>query len=126
MVSTKFSKRQHLLKDDDFKAVLRDPPFKASHKYLLVLAKPNDTKISATARLGLVIAKKNVRLAVKRNRIKRLIRESFRLQQHHLVGIDAIVLARRGVDQQSNRAIFNAINEQWVIIRKKARRITVT
>ena len=66
------------------------------------------------------MAKKNVRLAVERNRIKRLIRESFRLQQHHLKGIDAIVLARRGLDQKSNQEIFEAVNKQWLTIRKKA------
>ena len=96
-----------------------------------MLAKPHcDETTSDTgntnARLGLVVAKKNVRLAVDRNRIKRLIRESFRRRQHSLEGIDVIVLARRGVDRQSNREFFKAIDEQWRIIRKKADRATTS
>ena len=126
MISTKFSKRQRLLKADDFQAIFSDPQFRASHKYLLVLAKPHCGKEKEFARLGLVIAKKHIQLAVARNRVKRLIRESFRLQQHHLRGIDAIVLARRGVDQQSNQVIFNTINKQWLIIRKKINQAGLT
>jgi ribonuclease P protein component len=126
MISTRFSKRQRLLKADDFQAVFSDPQFRLSHKYLLVLAKPSDGKEEEIARLGLVIAKKHVQLAVARNRIKRLIRESFRLQQHHIRGIDAIVLARRGIDQQSNQIILNTINKQWLTMRKKIDQVGLT
>ena len=96
-----------------------------------MLAKPHCDVIKndgrqTKARLGLVVAKKNVRLAVDRNRVKRLIRESFRRRQHLLEGIDIIVLARRGVDRQSNRQLFKAIDEQWLIIRKKANRANAT
>lgn len=115
-----FGKHQRLLDAADFRAVFNDAQFRASHKHLLILANFGCNKVKTNGRLGLVVAKKNVRLAVERNRIKRLIRESFRLQQQHLKGINAIVLARRDLDQQSNQQIFEAINEQWLIIRKKA------
>ena len=108
-----------MLEAVDFQAVFNDAQFRASHKYLLILARSGRNKVNTNARLGLVVAKKHIRLAVERNRIKRLIRESFRLQQQHLKGIDAVVIARRGLDQQSNREIFEAVNEQWLIIRKK-------
>ena len=96
-----------------------------------MLAKPHCDVIKndgrqTNARLGLVVAKKNVRLAVDRNRFKRLVRESFRRRQHLLEGIDIIVLARRGVVRQSNREFFKAIDEQWRIIRKKADRVTTS
>ena len=46
-------------------------------------------------RIGLTVAKKNVRRAHERNRIKRLTRESFRLRQHELPAMDFVVVAKR-------------------------------
>ena len=53
-------------------------------------------------RLGLVIAKRFLPLAVQRNRVKRLIREQFRLAQTDLPPVDIIVrLTRRPEDEVS-------------------------
>ncbi|WP_158754758.1 ribonuclease P protein component [Dyella sp. S184] len=46
------------------------------------------------ARLGLAISKRVSKRAVERNRIKRLLRESFRRIQHQLPAIDLMVMAR--------------------------------
>ena len=46
-------------------------------------------------RIGLTVAKKNVRRAHERNRIKRLTRESFRLRQHELPAADFVVVAKK-------------------------------
>ena len=71
-------------------------------------------------RLGLIVAKKHVRLAVHRNRIKRLIRESFRHRLRNIHGIDAIVLARKGLGELNSSAIARIVNEQWLCIQRKA------
>jgi ribonuclease P protein component len=42
-------------------------------------------------RLGLIVPKRHVPLAVDRNRIKRLVREWFRHRQHGLAGRDVLV-----------------------------------
>lgn len=47
------------------------------------------------ARLGIVVAKKNVRLAVARNKIKRVLRETFRQQQQLLNGLDVVVVVKK-------------------------------
>ena len=112
-----FGKSLRLLTPANFKAVFDDAPLRASHQHFLVLSRPNNLDV---ARLGLVIAKKNVRRAVDRNRLKRVIRESFRLQQEHLAGLDVIVLARRDLGSLDNASFTAQLEKQWQrIIRKK-------
>ncbi len=108
--SLAFGKQQRLLTPRAFKAVFDQAVFKISHRSLLLLAIPNS---SSTARLGLVVAKKNAKLAVQRNRLKRLLRENFRLHQHQLAGLDIVALVKPGLWQQDNAAISALIEEQW-------------
>lgn len=42
-------------------------------------------------RLGLIVSKKTAKLAVQRNYMRRVLRELFRLNQHHLPTVDLIV-----------------------------------
>ena len=44
-----------------------------------------------TARIGVIVPKKGNKLAVRRNRIKRLVRDHFRLVRLHLKSVDIIV-----------------------------------
>ena len=44
-----------------------------------------------TARIGVIVPKKGNKLAVRRNRIKRLVRDHFRLTRTHLKSVDIIV-----------------------------------
>lgn len=110
-----FSKQSRLLNACDYQAVFGGPTARSSHSCILLLARSNDL---GRARLGLVIAKKNIRLACQRNRIKRIVRESFRHQQDYLGGIDVIVLARRNLDQLSNPEIFQLLQKQWRRLQK--------
>ena len=68
-----------------------------------------------TARLGIAIPKRLVKTAVQRNRIKRLIRESFRLNQEKLTGIDVIVVLRKSTDEQQIRV---DLSETWMQVVK--------
>lgn len=47
------------------------------------------------ARLGIVVGKRIARRAVDRSRLKRLVRETFRLRQHELGSFDLLVRPRR-------------------------------
>jgi ribonuclease P protein component len=64
-------------------------------------------------RLGLSIAARVVGIAVRRNRIKRLIRESFRQHQHELPAVDIVVNARSGARDASNAAIVQSLERHW-------------
>ncbi len=64
-------------------------------------------------RLGLAVSKKNCRLACRRNRIKRIIRESFRHHQASLVGIDIVVLNQSATSQADNRLLRQSLEAHW-------------
>ena len=93
----RFPKSHRLRQADEFSSVLR---FRcsASGEFLQVFAKPNDLVHS---RLGLIIAGKVERLAVNRNRAKRLLREIFRARQQELAGLDLVVRLRCRVSQSN-------------------------
>ncbi len=64
-------------------------------------------------RLGLAVAKKHLRLASQRNRLKRMIRESFRCNQSKLNGIDIVVLSRADVARREMTQIRSALERHW-------------
>lgn len=71
------------------------------------------------ARLGIVVAKRNVRLAVARNKLKRLVRESFRQQQQRLNGLDIVVVIKKNFILDQNDAvnlpgIFKVVGDKHV------------
>ena len=53
-------------------------------------------------RLGMVISKRNCALAVNRNRIKRVIREQFRLNQHLISTVDLVVTLKSPLKKMSD------------------------
>ncbi len=105
-----FSKSRRLLNAADYKTVFDSNDWKISAKESLCLCKRNDL---LSPRIGLVIAKKNVKLAKDRNRIKRIIRESFRLHQHQLPNVDIVVLARRGLGEKNNDELHALFEKNW-------------
>jgi len=74
-----------------------------------VLAKEN----VSSAKLGLAIAKKNVKKAVKRNLIKRIVRESFRHQKEQLSGYDFVILCRQKAARATKKELSLSINRHW-------------
>ena len=66
-----------------------------------------------SARLGLGIAKHQVPTAVARNRLKRLIRESFRAVAVTFEGYDVVVVARRPASVLTNREVRDQLGRGW-------------
>ncbi|WP_441003242.1 ribonuclease P protein component [Pseudocolwellia agarivorans] len=98
-----------MLTPGQFQSVFTKPiRFGSSHITILVSQNPDNNN-----RLGLAIAKKRVKLAVQRNRIKRLIRESFRLNQHDLPHIDIVVMVKSGTDKLDNTQINQQLEKIW-------------
>lgn len=89
---------------------------RSAEKGLVVLACRNALGFS---RLGLAIPRKHLRRAVQRNRLKRLIRESFRLHQLELAQLDLIVIARQGVDTMAAEDISVVLQRHWAKVRRQ-------
>ena len=117
MAEHRFTRDFRLLSPADFKSVFDGAQHKVSCRYILMLAIKQQT---SQTRLGMVVAKKNVSKSVERNRIKRLIRESFRHARLQLPGLDIIVLIRKGLDNLPNFVISSKIDALWKDLHTKA------
>ncbi|MDT8386757.1 MAG: ribonuclease P protein component [Thiogranum sp.] len=106
----RYPRALRLLAPAQYQRVFRLCEARSSDKYLTVLACSNAL---AHPRLGTTVSIRNAGNAVKRNRIKRLIKESFRLNQQQLAGWDLVVVARAGVSSRTNRQLFNTLETHW-------------
>jgi ribonuclease P protein component len=109
-VSQDFSREKRLLTARHFKAVFDSPTGKVPGKNLLLLARENGL---GHPRLGLVIGKKSVKLSVQRNRLKRLMRDSFRQHQDLLAGWDIVIVARKGLGDIENPELHQHFGKLW-------------
>jgi len=114
-----FGKNRRLLGASDIQPVFKQARYKVSCTYILLLALPAN---GTSSRVGLVVAKKNVRLAVERNRVKRILRESFRHNQGLLPAVDIVILARSGIGTLSNEDLRQQIDKLWRDLIKKSGR----
>ena len=109
MIKLNFSRELRLLTPTQFKNVF-EQPFRASTPEIIILARKNNLE---HPRLGLTVAKKHLKRAHDRNRIKRLCRESFRLSQHRLPSYDFVIVAKQGIGRLDNRTLWQILDKLW-------------
>nr|WP_269822925.1 MULTISPECIES: ribonuclease P protein component [Rheinheimera] len=85
-------------------------PFRVSSPLFTILCKPTQ---STHPRLGLTIAKKRVKLATHRNRIKRCSRDSFRLHQHELPPVDLVLMVKGDISNTPNEELHKQLDKLW-------------
>ena len=78
--------------------------------FFAVTAKPNDI---GGPRLGLAVSVKNAGNSVERNRLRRTIRESFRLHQHDLPAVDIVVSARGRARDANGAELRESLLALW-------------
>jgi len=109
-VGTALPRAARLTKPADFKRVFSKPAV-SSDRCFKVLARLGDGE---RARLGLAVSRQVDKRAVGRNRLKRVIRESFR---HRFAGpgpvVDFVVLPRAESATICNRQLFQSLEKHW-------------
>ncbi|MFI0473085.1 ribonuclease P protein component [Halomonas sp. HMF6819] len=112
-----FPRDLRLLNAGDFSHVFEQADLKVHGKGMMALARFSPR---GHPRVGFVVSKKNVKLAVDRNRFKRLVRESIRLRQHRLPAMDIVVLAKRGVQDIDNDTLARQLHGMWKRLAREA------
>jgi ribonuclease P protein component len=108
-----FSRKYRLLDKAEFKYIF-DQPKKVDHKFFVLLYRPSEKKYS---RLGLIVAKRTTPLAVERNRLKRIFRESFRAHRDQLLEMDVLIIAKQQCYKLTNELLREGIDKQWKRLR---------
>lgn len=125
MAAQSFPRTARLTRPADFQRVFRRPVV-SSDACFRVLACRGQTPVP---RLGLAVSRRVERTAVGRNRIKRIVRESFRHRFAPLNGesngelagppLDFVVLPRPGCATISNARLFRSLDAHWTRLVKK-------
>ena len=113
-----FPPAARLRQPSEFNQVFRDG-VRSSDACFVVLARGNE---QGAARLGITVAKKTVSSAAKRNRIKRAVRESFRINRAQLPAMDVVVQARHAARQRENSELRASLDWHWQELIKRCKR----
>jgi len=107
-----FPRQARLTSGRQFQETIRGG-FKSRDRYFRVHARPNGREY---VRLGLAVSRRVDKRAVERNRLKRLIRDSFRLKQKELAtdrGLDIVVVALTGAAAAERQILSQSLAEHW-------------
>lgn len=105
----RFPRRAHLRASAEFQAVFgAGSRFSNSLFRLQFLPAPADA-VAPLARLGMTVSKRVDKLAHERNRIRRQVRECFRLQRAHLPPGDYVVQAKPESAAADNKSLREAL-----------------
>jgi ribonuclease P protein component len=109
---SRFRPEQRLRRPAEFQAAYASGR-RFGNELLTATVRPND---GPYARLGLSIAARTVGNSVSRNRLRRLIRESFRLQQWTLPPADFVIGARSAARKASAAVLREGLQRLWTQI----------
>lgn len=107
-----FPRTARLTKPVEYRRVFEES-IRSSDSAFTVLARRRSGPEVSGPRLGLAISRKCARHATTRNRIKRVVRESFRHMRDRLPGVDIIVLCRPAATSLSNAELATALDRHW-------------
>ena len=109
MAALRLPRTARLLRPADF-AALRGCSQRLSTRNFVAEYRPTP---EGGARLGMAVSRRVSKRAVVRNRIRRTIRESFRLHRASLPGVDVLLIARTLAATQSNAALRVDLESIW-------------
>lgn len=111
-----FTKQQRILTPAAFREVFDAPERKLHQSHLMAFVRSNT---HAQPRIGMAITKRKVPTAVKRNVIKRQIRENFRIQAAQLEDKDIVFIVKKPINDLDTKNLKNQINNIFKKLEKK-------
>jgi ribonuclease P protein component len=72
------------------------------------------------ARLGMAVSSRAAGNAVSRNRLRRLIRESFRMHRQEMPAVDVLVTARAAAAKAANGEVLASLARHWRAIGQRS------
>lgn len=112
--SLRYARTSRLLTPSDFRTVFKRN-VRSHDRYFTVLAH----RTGNPPRLGSAVARKACGSAVGRNRLKRVIRESFRHARAELPGVDIVVIVKPGAGKIANPPLRESLEKHWQVITNK-------
>ncbi|HQX46704.1 MAG TPA: ribonuclease P protein component [Steroidobacteraceae bacterium] len=104
-----FPAQRRLRLKTDFEKV-RGEGKRIADSFFSMTFRPNDL---GSPRLGLAVAVRTAGGAVARNRVRRIVKDSFRLAQHELPAVDFVVAARTRVKDAPARELHLSLGLLW-------------
>ena len=109
MTDARFGRESRLTDKSSYDRVFQNAR-RSRDRFYTVLCRANGRD---EARLGLAIGRKHCKPASGRNRLKRIVRESFRHNRESLGGLDIVVINQPGARQATNAALFDSLDHHW-------------
>lgn len=103
-----FSKRDRIARQDGFAGILKKRVY--LNQWFAVYLQPNNLGF---ARLGLIVSKRLIPKAVQRNKIKRMIREGFRVAPRCGVEFDVVVRLKARFDAKNQAHVNIALTDAF-------------
>ena len=91
-------------------------PLRASSAQLTLLGRAEKGE---HPRIGLAVSKKVAKSAVVRNRLKRVIREHFRLHQHKLPCLDVVVIPKKAILALTSEQQLALLDKLWLNLSRR-------
>ncbi len=107
-----FPKGKRLLTRFDYDRVFKRSKKIHNTHFILLVHYTTHSEEKQQHRLGLIVSKKVDKTAVGRNRIKRLVRESFRIRTE-LLPADYVLIAKPLCQHSNNAEILTSLDNLW-------------
>lgn len=112
-----YPKSARLITSADFSYVFDKQVARSVDDVFILLAAPSAEN---RPRVGLAIAKKRAKRAVDRNKLKRVIRESWRLNCQDYDNLDVVVMIKPGAHKHENKVLRDKLARHWTRLERRA------